>query len=216
MYAQTMMTSDLLPVRPEDSAERVLALMDEYKVRHLPLVNGEEFKGLIYEDDLMEVDGEAPMAALDARPVAVDAGAHVYDVVSAIVLAEVDVMPVIASGRYLGVVKPEQVLRFLSTKAGWGHPGGVIVLEVAEGDLSLSEVARLVESNDAKIVASTLATEPESNLIQVTLKLNTPDIAPVLATFNRFGYAIKTVLHAPEVEQDMRDRYEAFMRFLQP
>ena len=157
MYAQTMMTSDLLPVRPEDSAERVLALMDEYKVRHLPLVNGEEFKGLIYEDDLMEVDGEAPMAALEARPVAVDAGAHVYDVVSAIVLAEVDVMPVIASGRYLGVVRPEQVLRFLSTKAGWGRPGGVIVLNrVPPRGRLTGEMTQAIKEFGGDIAKSTL------------------------------------------------------------
>lgn len=216
MYAQSMMTSDLLPVRPEDSVNRVLALMDEYKVRHLPLVNGEAFKGLVYEDDVMEADGEAPMAALEARPVAVEAGAHLYDVVSALVAAEVDVMPVVQEGVYLGVVNRDQILRFLSHNAGWGSPGGVVVLEVAEGELSLSEIARHVESNDAKISASTLASQPDSNLIQVTLKLNTPDIAPVLATLHRFGYAIRTVLHAPEVEQDMRERYEAFMRYLQP
>ncbi|MGB1076369.1 MAG: CBS domain-containing protein [Flavobacteriales bacterium] len=216
MYAQSMMTSDLLPVRPEDSVGRVLAQMDELKVRHLPLVNGMEFKGLVYEDDLMGIDEEAPMAALNARPVSVDSNAHVYDLVSAIVAAEVDVMPVVQEGRFLGVVKADQVLRFLANQAGWAKPGGVIVLEVADADLSLSEMARLVESNDAKIIASTLATKDNSNLIHVTLKLNTPDIAAVVATFGRFGYQIQTVLHAPEVEQDMRDRYEAFLRYLQP
>lgn len=216
MYAQSMMTPDLLPVRPEDSVNRVLELMDDYKVRHLPLVNGEEFRGLIYEDDLMELDGETPMAALEGRPIAVDIGAHVYDIVNAFVTAEVDVLPVVSEGVLMGMIRPVQVLKFLASKAGWGTPGGVIVLEVAEADLSVAELARLVESNDAKLIASTLSTEPDSNLIQVTLKLNTLDVAPVLATFSRFGYNIRTVLHAPDVEKDLRDRYEAFMRFLQP
>ena len=63
MYAERIMNSDLPAVKPEDSAGRVLHLMDEYKVRHLPLVNGDEFSGLIYEDDLMDLDEETPMAA---------------------------------------------------------------------------------------------------------------------------------------------------------
>ena len=58
MYAERIMNLNLPFVRPEDSAAQVLGLMDEYKVRHLPLVNGEEFQGLVYEEDLMEIDSE--------------------------------------------------------------------------------------------------------------------------------------------------------------
>ena len=69
MYAERIMNSDLPAVKPEDSAGRVLHLMDEYKVRHLPLVNGDQFSGLIYEDDVMDLDEETPMAAFQARAV---------------------------------------------------------------------------------------------------------------------------------------------------
>ena len=45
MYAERIMNSDLPAVKPEDSAGRVLHLMDEYKVRHLPWSMATSFQG---------------------------------------------------------------------------------------------------------------------------------------------------------------------------
>jgi hypothetical protein len=50
--------------------------------------------------------------------------------------------------------------------------------------------------------------------VEVTLKVQTEDIEPVIATFQRFGYTIQSFLHAPELEEEMRERYDAFMRYL--
>lgn len=104
MYAQRIMNFDLPVVRPEDSAGRVLNLMDEFKVRHLPLVNGDEFSGLVYEDDVMAMDEETPMAAVEARPVSIPPNRHLYDIVGQLVTAEVDALPVVDEGKYLGCV----------------------------------------------------------------------------------------------------------------
>lgn len=214
MYAERIMNLNLPFVRPEDSAAQVLSLMDEYKVRHLPLVNGEEFRGLVYEEDLMEIDSQTPMATLHARPVSTSPQCHLYDLVAQWVKAEVDAMPVVNDGKYLGSVDAPSVLRFLAQQTHWAEKGAVIVLEVAERDLSISEIARLVESNGTKIIACTTSQSADSSNVVVTLKLQSEDVQPVISTFQRHAYTIQTFMHAPEVEEEMRERYDAFMRFL--
>jgi CBS domain-containing protein len=214
MYAERIMNLNLPFVRPEDSAAQVLSLMDEYKVRHLPLVNGEEFRGLVYEEDLMEIDSQTPMATLHARPVSTSPQCHLYDLVAQWVKAEVDAMPVVNDGKYLGIVDAPSVLRFLAQQTHWAEKGAVIVLEVAERDLSISEIARLVESNGTKIIACTTSQSADSSNVVVTLKLQSEDVQPVISTFQRHAYTIQTFMHAPEVEEEMRERYDAFMRFL--
>ena len=214
MYAERIMNLNLPFVRPEDSAAQVLSLMDEYKVRHLPLVNGEEFRGLVYEEDLMEIDSQTPMATLHARPVSTSPQCHLYDLVAQCVKAEVDAMPVVNDGKYLGSVDAPSVLRFLAQQTHWAEKGAVIVLEVAERDLSISEIARLVESNGTKIIACTTSQSADSSNVVVTLKLQSEDVQPVISTFQRHAYTIQTFMHAPEVEEEMRERYDAFMRFL--
>ena len=64
------------------------------------------------------------------------------------------------------------------------------------------------------VVALVVDRTPGSDVVEVSLRLNSPDVAPVLATFSRFGYSIRTLFHAPGLEEQMRERYEAFMRYL--
>ena len=47
MYALRLLSRDLPTARPDDPVRRVLELMDEYKVRQMPLVEGESFLGLV-------------------------------------------------------------------------------------------------------------------------------------------------------------------------
>ncbi|MDA0304525.1 MAG: CBS domain-containing protein [Bacteroidetes bacterium] len=214
MYAQRLMTLELPIIRPEDSVGKVLRLMDEYKVCHLPLVNGEEFSGLVYENDLVESDEETPMAALEARPVSVGPQVHLYDVVSQLVQAEVDALPVVHEGKFLGCIDAKTVLRFLAKHTHWAGSGAVVVLEVPEMDLSIAEIARLVEAADSKVLACMTSHDEASSNVVVTLKLQEQDVESVIATFQRYGYTIQTFYHAPGMEEEMRERYEAFMRYL--
>lgn len=214
MYAQRFMTLELPIIRPEDSVGKVLRLMDEYKVCQLPLVNGDLFSGLVYENDLVESDDETPMAALEARPVSVGPQVHLYDVVSQLVQAEVDVLPVVHDGKFMGCVGAKAVLRFLAKHTHWAGSGAVIVLDVPAMDLSIAEIARLVESADSKVLACMTSQDDDSSNVAVTLKLKEQDIESVIATFQRFGYTIQTFYHAPALEEEMKERYEAFMRYL--
>jgi acetoin utilization protein AcuB len=214
MDAQRLMRAEVPPARSEDSAERALDLMDTFKVRALPVLDGEVFKGLVYEGDALQVDADTPVGRLPLRPVSVDPETDALDVVARFAAAETDVLPVVRDGRFLGSIQAHDVVRFLAERAGWAAEGGIVVLEVPENDLSVAELARLVEGNGVRVVALVVDRTPGSDVVEVSLRLNSPDVAPVLATFSRFGYSIRTLFHAPGLEEQMRERYEAFMRYL--
>ena len=90
----------------------------------------------------------------------------------------------------------------------------MVILEVPEGDLSISEVARLAEGAGTRVIACTTSQPENSSNVEVTIKVATEDIEPVIQTFQRFGYSIQSFLHAPQLEEEMRERYDAFMRYL--
>ncbi len=48
----------------------------------------------------------------------------------------------------------------------------------------------------------------------VTFKLNTIDIASILESFKRFDYKVVTFFDAPEVEDELRNKFDQFMRYL--
>ena len=63
-------------------------------------------------------------------------------------------------------------------------------LEVNQHDFHMSQIAQIVESNDAKILASYITSNQNSTNLEVTLRINRKDLTAILQTFQRFDYTI--------------------------
>ncbi len=95
------------------------------------------------------------------------------------------------------------------------QPGGILILSMTSRDYSLSQIARLVEENDAKIISVFVHSAPDTTEIDVTIKLNVFDLAPIIRSFERYDYSIKASFRDDDnMETLYRDRYEEFMRYL--
>ena len=169
---------------------------------------------LISEEDLLECDESAVMAEVNSTPLSVDPNLHIYDVVASMASAEVDLLPVVHRGVYMGSIDKAAVLSFLSRVVGWGSEGSTIVLEIPTSKFSLNEISRLVEENGAQISSFNTSYEDSGDML-VTFKLNTIDIAAILESFKRFDYKVVTFFDAPEVEDELRKKFDQFMRYLE-
>ena len=54
--------------------------------------------------------------------------------------------------------------------------GGIIVLEINQVDYSMAQIGQIVESNDAKILSSTILSDASSTKLDVTLKINQEEL----------------------------------------
>ncbi len=52
MLAQQLISNDVVPLKPSDTAMLGLSLMEEYKTTHLPVVNKGVLVGLLSESDI--------------------------------------------------------------------------------------------------------------------------------------------------------------------
>ena len=57
MIAKELISESIPPIKPDDSGIRALKWMEEFKVSHLPVVDGRDFLGLISDDDIEEDGG---------------------------------------------------------------------------------------------------------------------------------------------------------------
>ena len=213
MTAELLLTSDLPVLTAVDTVKCALNIMDEYKVAHLPLVVEDQFKGLIKEEDLLECDERAVLAEVDIHPYFTDPNLHVYEVVSQMASFDVDVLPVVHRGIYRGSIDRGAVLKFFAQVAGWGAEGSTIVIEMPPSKYSLNELTRIVEENGAQISSLNTIHEDNGEMV-VTVKLNTIDIGSILATLKRFDYKVATFFDAPEVEDELRNKFDQFMHYL--
>ena len=220
MIARNLISDTVPSLKTSDSAQRVMDWMNEFKVNQLPVVNNEELLGLITEDDLLELnDPEHPIG--DVRlslpeKTYVYEDAHVYDVLRVSTLLKLDVLPVLKTrdNTYLGVITKHDIIQHVTDVLNAQEPGGIIILEVTQNSYHLSEIARICESNDAKVLSLTVANAPNPTRLHVSVKLNIREMSRVIATFERFEYTIHNVIFDSEQLDDYRERYENLIRFL--
>lgn len=91
----------------------------------------------------------------------------------------------------------------------------LLILDMAIKDYSLSEIARLVEDNNARIVRlETLPLEDGISLL-VSLKLDVLDISAVLRSFERYSYNIVYYfMREGKMNETYEDRLKELMHYL--
>jgi acetoin utilization protein AcuB len=218
MLAIELIADDIPPVHTSDSIQKVMDRMAEFRVRHLPIVNEDQFLGLVSENDLVEEnDYQTPIGALALslmNPYVLE-DQHIYDVIRLFYEQQLTVIPVLDSKKnYLGLVSIERMNEYFATITSVAEPGGIIVLEIGAKNNSLAHMAQIVESSNAQILSSYIRSFPDSTRMEVTLKVNRVDISAIVASFMRYEYAIKATFNHSDDNDGSRDRYDSLMNYL--
>jgi CBS domain-containing protein len=199
-----------------DSALHVLNLMDELRVTDLPVVENGLFIGLANESDFLNAEvyqGEV-QAELDLLNVSILPDAHVLDVLKVVSENDITVVPVVDEGNnYLGSITSADLLDHLAEMLGVMREGGIIVLQVVERDHSIQQIARIIEENNAKILSLSVVPATDGNL-EMHIKIDLPDLNPILQSLERFNYTILSKFQASQYDNELKDRYEELMRYL--
>jgi len=214
------MISDVIPaLKTSDTGITALNWMDIFKVSHLPIVNDEEFLGLISENDIYDLNmPEEPLGnhQLSLLRPYVTEEQHVFEVMEVLSRLKLSLVPVLDSSKnYLGVITLMELLHYFAEISAMRHKGGIVVLEMNSNDFSMSQISQIVEGNDAKILAAFITTHPNSTQMELTLKLNVTDLTSIKQTFNRYDYNIVGAFMKQDDEADlMNDRLNFLFRFL--
>ena len=220
MRAGDLISDEIPTLEGSDNTLFAMQLLDEYKMKQLPVVEGNEYLGLISEDAVLEVeDPETPLRDYGTRlqPIYVKSDQHAYDIVRAAAQFQLSAVPILdPDNKYMGVVSIYCLIRELSQMAAVNETGGILVLELDQADYSLSEIAQIVEGNDAKILSANVTSQPDSTKMEVTLKINRTHMDGIMQTFLRYDYTISASFHESAVDEMMKNRYDELMRFLNP
>ena len=150
MVAIELMAGAIPPVHTSDTIQKVLDRMVEFRLRHLPIVNEEQFLGLVAEDDLVgESDYQTAIGALalsQVNPYVLE-DQHIYDVIRMFYERQLTAIPVLDAKRnYLGLISVNAITEYFAKITAVAEPGGIIVLEIGNKNNSLAHMAQIVES----------------------------------------------------------------------
>lgn len=218
MIARDLIKDDVPPIKPFESMEKALEWMDEFRVSHLPVVDGTKYYGLVTENMIYDCnEASLPVSELNLtmnRPFVFE-DVHVYKVMQMVAELKLSVVPILnKKEKYIGLSTMKQLMDYLTNTSSISEAGSVIVLEINQFDYSLAHISQIVESNDAKVLTSFITSSLDSKMMDVTIKINRTNIEAVLQTFYRYDYKVKASFSDDEFEQDMKKRYQGLMKYL--
>ena len=218
MYAREIVSEGLKPLDLADSGEHAMVRMHEYNVNQLPVTDGDKYIGLINLDEIVALKHlNDPIKDLQIqlkRPY-VHENAHLFEVMKTAVEYNVKVVPVLSPDeKYIGLITAESCMRAFATLQSVMEDGGIITLSIPVKDFQLSEIARIVESNNASILAYFSHIDQATSMVDVTLKLNTHELSAIIAAFERYEYEVDGVYNDEQYNGNVKDNYDAFMKYL--
>ena len=218
MIARHLISKTVPPIRPVENGHVALEWMEEFKVSPLAVADGTRFVGIISEDMVVDENNlDLPIShyVADLVDTHVAPDQHIYDVIRTLSGHDLSIMPVVdAGGTYIGCITMPDLLTKFDELAVVNQPGGILVVEMDMRDYSLAQVAHIVESNGARILSSYIFHRPDSDKMELTLKIDREDQTSVIQGLERYGYRVAGSFHDSEDTGEIKDRYDALMRYI--
>jgi CBS-domain-containing membrane protein len=218
MIASNFITDEIPPLKTSDTGLKALGWMDEFKVSHLPVVNGTELLGVVSDTELLDMNNAADELGNSKQALMrphVFGHQHIYDAMKQMSLLNLTLIPVLDQEQhYMGVITLTHLMQQFSKLAAIQEPGGIIILELNNNDYSLSQIAQIIEGNDAKVLSLYVTPHPDSTKMEITVKVNKEDLSGILQTFFRYNYIVKASFHQSEFLEDLKNRYDSFMNYI--
>lgn len=218
MRAEELVSDIIPPLKFTESGEKALNWMNEFRLSHLPVVKGNDYIGLISENDIYDMpDPSQPLNSyFTTLPMPfIYADRHVYDLMKVIADHKITVVPILNErNEYIGCTDLLYLMSQITAVNSIKEAGGILVLVMGEHDYSLTQIARIVEENNARVLSAYVTSLPDSTEIEVTLKINRTDLDRIIHTFNRYDYVIKASYQKGEFTDDLKRRYDELMNYL--
>lgn len=218
MLTRELVTQSLPSLHLHDKVYQALQLMNDNQVTHLPVTDGEKYAGLVSEDDLLQAENDhILLEEMDQSlfSFSVREDEHFLKAVQLAAENGLSVVPVVNEENELtGTVSYNELLRHASAFMSLNEPGGLIVLELPSNQYSFNEISKLVETNDAQITQLNTINDAETGMMQVTIRVNKPEISDIIATFQRYEYNVRYFFGDEQYANELRTNYDNLMNYL--
>ena len=88
------------------------------------------------------------------------------------------------------------------------------MLEMETKQYSFNEISKLVETNDAQITQLNTSVDTETGIMQVTIRINKPEVSDIVASFQRHEYNVKYYFGEELYTNELRSNYDNLMNYL--
>ncbi len=217
MIARELISNIILPLIPDDTVAQALSMMSVYHLKHLPVVSNDILLGILSEEDATNHHPDTKVRDVKVSNIYtfVNVKDHIFEVLSKLAENRTTIVPVVDEDeQFAGIITQEDLLAYYASSFSFKEPGSIIVIESSKRGYALSEIARVIELENVSVLASFITELQDSEAVLLTLKLNKRDISEVISALERYDYKISASFAEEEYIDDLKDRYDQLMNYL--
>lgn len=216
MFIKDYISGDYPAFNFSDSVEEASEKAKDFGFSHVFIKRKGLYVGALSQP-FLEDSPEGTLSSLEYHfeKFAILADGNVLDTVKLFHTFNSNIVPVISKNeKYLGYISCDDVFSEFSKYPLFSENGAILTIQVNSLYYSMTEITKIVESNNAKIYGCYISALNEDN-IQITLKISSDNLSSVDETFERYGYHIVHKYYNDEKEDLLKDRFGFFQKYLE-
>lgn len=216
MQIQSLIISTIPVFKIGDSLKDVIQFFKDTTFSHVAITEEERFLGVLGENDLGNFESNQKIEDyrynLDSFSVRKET--LWLDALEIFARNEANLLPVLDENQQVvGYYDLTDIVKVFIDTPFFTEPGSVLVLEKGIKDYSFSEIAQIVESNNAKLIGGFI-TDIQNDMVQITIKTGASNLNEVIQTFRRYNYNIIFGTNDDQFLEDLKQRSDYLDKYL--
>ncbi len=210
-----LIINDIAPIELDQQISLIQQMFSNLTYSHIPVSDSGNFIGCLSENDSHCF--QTGVTVKDCRYAieffSVDWTTNWLEVLEAFAQNSANIMPVLKDGQYLGYYELKDIMSLFDQTPFFYENGAILIVRKGVNDYSFSEIAQIVESNNARIFGAFL-TNLEAGLAEITLKINNTGLSEIMQTFRRYSYEIIAGYDDDTYIENLKDRSDYFKKYM--
>ncbi|GHT65807.1 hypothetical protein AGMMS50239_26280 [Bacteroidia bacterium] len=218
MFCKEILIKDIPVLKPVNSGLYAATLMDDLKLKHLPVVKNGAYIYLLSERDV--ADMKNPETEIENTCFYAPYVWEESSVVEALQVMSKDsltLLPVLMNnGEYAGAITLPVLIESLGEMSKTGSEGALIAVELNQTEFVLSQMIHLIEANRAKVLSLFSYIDKETGNQILLFKIDLEDASPVLRSLERFNYPVKYYKQKQMLPDEiLRERVDELIHYIE-
>jgi len=213
---ESYINNEIKPIKHTESIAIAQDVFEDFPYSHFPVTEDGIYIGCVNKE---------AVEFLDANALVNDSRFHFdrffvrsnmiwLDVLEVFAKNEANLLPVLdEKNNYLGYYELEDVIRFLHETPFLKEEGGIIIVEKEVDKFSMSQVAQIVESNNAKILGLFISNVANGK-VEITIKISQSGFNEIIQTFRRYEYEIISEHQDDSYLNSLKERSDYLEKYL--
>lgn len=216
MQIQSYILDNIQVFKADDSLKNVIHFFKNTTYSHVAIVDGERYLGVLSENDLENFESDKKIGdyRYNLESFFVRGDTIWLDVLETFARNNANLLPVLDDAeKVVGYYDINDIIGEFINTPFFTEPGGILVIEKGAKDFSFSEIAQIVETNNAKLLGGFI-TDTHNDIVQVTIKISSVSLNEIIQTFRRYSYTILFGNGDDQFLEDLKQRSDYLNKYL--